>query len=97
MVTNLESLVCKINEYWPRWSANSCEVSNLGPQNNYPIPEGILNYNGTNTIGITIWSLDQQGARLGGLLFNPDFPVMSSYQRPTLAPMPSWERRPSSY
>ncbi|PIG88964.1 beta-galactosidase [Aspergillus arachidicola] len=39
-------------------------VNNLGPQTDFPVPEGILNYNGNNYIAVTLWGLDG-GAMLG--------------------------------
>ncbi|TDL19485.1 glycoside hydrolase family 35 protein [Rickenella mellea] len=42
-------------------------VSNLGPQTVYPIPEGILNHRGSNTLVVTIWSLDAAGAKIAAL------------------------------
>ncbi|OAS99658.1 uncharacterized protein BDCG_16245 [Blastomyces dermatitidis ER-3] len=43
-------------------------VSNLGPQTSFPIPHGILNYQGKNTVGITLWALDGKGAKLERLV-----------------------------
>ncbi|KAH0423248.1 beta-galactosidase b [Colletotrichum camelliae] len=36
----------------------------IGNQIHYPVPTGILNYNGDNTIAVTIWSQSSQGAEL---------------------------------
>jgi len=36
----------------------------LGPQHRFYIPAGILNQNGTNTLAIAAWGLDQSGAGL---------------------------------
>ncbi|KAI8222604.1 putative beta-galactosidase B [Colletotrichum sp. SAR 10_86] len=36
----------------------------IGNQIHYPVPTGILNYNGDNTIAVTIWSQSAQGAEL---------------------------------
>ncbi|KAL1962757.1 hypothetical protein VTN77DRAFT_9211 [Rasamsonia byssochlamydoides] len=58
-------------------------VNNLGPQTSFPVPEGILNYNGTNYVAITLWALDPNGARIhGGLGLVPSFtPVRSGYRK----------------
>ncbi|KUI73723.1 putative beta-galactosidase E [Cytospora mali] len=69
----------------------------MGPQSEFPVPEGILNYGGTNYVGLTLWALEEKGARLGGLSLEASMPVMSSMKRPGLAPQPVWELRPSSY
>ncbi|CAE6444221.1 unnamed protein product [Rhizoctonia solani] len=33
-------------------------IANLGPQYKFPIPEGILNHRGENTVAIAIWSME---------------------------------------
>ncbi|KIW34995.1 uncharacterized protein PV07_01722 [Cladophialophora immunda] len=64
-------------------------ISHLGPQTAYPVPEGILTYDGTpNWVGVSIWSLDGDGsdgaggAKLGSLDLVPQMPVMSGMKRP---------------
>lgn len=36
----------------------------IGNQINFPVPTGILNYNGDNTIVVTVWSQSAQGAEI---------------------------------
>ncbi|KIJ53974.1 glycoside hydrolase family 35 protein [Sphaerobolus stellatus SS14] len=33
-------------------------VGNLGPQVKFPVPQGLLDYNGKNTVAIALWTLD---------------------------------------
>ncbi|TFK52650.1 glycoside hydrolase family 35 protein [Heliocybe sulcata] len=33
-------------------------VANLGPQIKFPVQEGILNYNGTNTVAVALWAME---------------------------------------
>jgi beta-galactosidase len=40
-------------------------VNDLGPQHLFPIPAGIVNPGGTNTIAIAVWSKDSASAGLG--------------------------------
>ena len=42
-------------------------ANDVGPQHTFPIPEGILNPRGTNTIAIAVWSRDGSTAGLGGV------------------------------
>lgn len=37
----------------------------IGNQIKFPVPTGILNYNGDNTIAVTVWSQSAQGAEVG--------------------------------
>ncbi|KAG8727773.1 hypothetical protein FRC10_005653, partial [Ceratobasidium sp. 414] len=42
-------------------------TSNFGPQTVYPIPEGILNHRGENDVLMTLWSLDNSGAKVANV------------------------------
>ncbi|KAF7375372.1 hypothetical protein MSAN_00424700 [Mycena sanguinolenta] len=35
-------------------------VANLGPQAEFPVPEGILNYHGENTVAVALWSMEAE-------------------------------------
>ncbi|KAJ5291809.1 hypothetical protein N7478_001060 [Penicillium angulare] len=72
-------------------------INNLGPQLSYPVPEGILNYSGTNYIALSLWAQDEEGARLGGIDLVPTAIIRSGYRTPNAAPQPAWTRRPGVY
>lgn len=72
-------------------------VNNLDPQTTFPVPEGILNYNGINYIALTLWALDENGARIDRLELVASRPIFSGYRRPDSAPQPAWEERLGAY
>ncbi|KAI1091381.1 glycoside hydrolase family 35 protein [Rostrohypoxylon terebratum] len=72
-------------------------VANLGPQTTFPVPEGILNHNGTNTVALTLWSLDEGGAKLDGFSLEPEMPLWSGYRKPWSSPQPAWTAREGAY
>ena len=72
-------------------------VNKLGPQTVFPVPEGILNHNGENDIALTLWALDAEGARVGGLELMPQRVIKSGYSKPGLSPMPGWTPREGAY
>ncbi|KAI1417373.1 glycoside hydrolase family 35 protein [Hypoxylon sp. FL1857] len=72
-------------------------VANLGPQTSFPVPEGILNHNGANTVALTLWALDGGGAKLDGFSLEPEMPLWSGYRKPWLAPQPAWREREGAY
>lgn len=39
----------------------------IGPQTRYPIPPGILNLQGSNTLSVAVWSQTDAGAKLSTL------------------------------
>jgi hypothetical protein len=47
-------------------------VNNIGPQTVFPAPEGILNYRGTNYLGITLWGLEDAETKIQGLELGAD-------------------------
>ncbi|GAQ05349.1 probable beta-galactosidase E [Aspergillus lentulus] len=72
-------------------------VNDLGPQTNFPVPEGILNYNGVNYVALTLWALEHQGALVGGLELVASTPILSGYRKPAQAPQPRWKPRQGAY
>jgi len=77
--------------------ASSVSVNHLGPQTKFPVPEGILNYAGTNYIAITIWAQQAAGAKLDGLKLEVDAEIQSAYRKPELSWDDSWEERDGAY
>ena len=72
-------------------------VNNIGPQTSYPVPEGILNYNGENWVAVTLWALDEGGASVQGLDLVAGHPVMSGRGSVRNSPMPAWKQRVGAY
>ncbi|KAI0170069.1 putative beta-galactosidase B [Pestalotiopsis sp. NC0098] len=50
----------------------------IGNQIDFPVPPGILNYNGDNTIAVTLWSQSAEGAELS-IDWNVEYVHESSY------------------
>ena len=42
-------------------------VPHIGPQSRFPVPPGIVNMRGRNTISIALWAQEEKGAKLTGL------------------------------
>ncbi|KAH6641286.1 glycoside hydrolase superfamily [Chaetomium tenue] len=36
----------------------------ISPENTFPVPVGVLNYNGENVVGLAVWALQEEGARV---------------------------------
>ncbi|KAJ0108291.1 hypothetical protein J7T55_005268 [Diaporthe amygdali] len=68
-------------------------VNNIGPQVSYPVPEGILNYDGKNYFALTLWSLEPSGAKLAGLSLEMGTPIQSGYTKPLLVNGESYSER----
>lgn len=71
-------------------------VPHIGPQSRYPIPEGILNYHGTNTLGITLWAMEEGGAKIEGLDWDVSMITATGFGEIELSPAPKWEKRPGA-
>ena len=75
-------------------------VNHIGPQLDYPVPEGILNYQGNNWIGVSIWNMESDnagGGKLGGLELVQGHAVMSGRGAVALSPMEGWSARAGAY
>ncbi|KAI4947681.1 hypothetical protein J4E91_006503 [Alternaria rosae] len=56
-------------------------VSNVGPQLKFPVTEGILNYNGTNYLGVSLWGLDGGATKVEGLELEVDAEIWSGMKK----------------
>ncbi|KAL9619062.1 MAG: hypothetical protein Q9160_006317 [Pyrenula sp. 1 TL-2023] len=72
-------------------------VHNIGPQDTYPVPEGILNYHGTNYVGLSLWALDAEGAKVDGLELVSDGAVLTSYGDVGVVESPAYAQREGAY
>ncbi|KAJ9611262.1 hypothetical protein H2200_004445 [Cladophialophora chaetospira] len=53
-------------------------INHIGPQMSYPVPQGILNYNGTNWLSLTLWVHETGGAKLDDFELVYDRPILTS-------------------
>lgn len=73
-------------------------TSNVGPQTAFPVPEGVLDYNGENWLGVTVWALESGGAKLPGLNWTIGAtPAWTGRESVTLVEAPAWTERPGAY
>ncbi|POR33267.1 Beta-galactosidase [Tolypocladium paradoxum] len=72
-------------------------ASNIGPQSDFPVPEGILNYRGGNWIGVAVWALDKGGAKVPGLRLKAGTPVLTGRERVVLVRSPAYSTRRDAY
>ncbi|OOG00557.1 glycoside hydrolase family 35 protein [Aspergillus carbonarius ITEM 5010] len=72
-------------------------VNHIGPQTHFPIPEGILNYNGSNYLAVTIWAMDTRTFQLAGLEVQAGAVVKSAYRKPGLVRGEGYVRRIGEY
>ncbi|GKZ29849.1 hypothetical protein AbraIFM66950_006710 [Aspergillus brasiliensis] len=72
-------------------------VNHIGPQLSYPVPEGILNYNGSNYLAVTLWAMDEESFKLDGLRLQANAVVQSGYRKPGLVMGEEYKERVDSY
>lgn len=72
-------------------------ANGIGPQRRFPVPEGILQYRGENTVSISIWALEEGGATPESIELVAGMPVQSGYGDIAPAPMTGWEKREGAY
>lgn len=73
-------------------------TSNVGPQTAFPVPEGVLRYNGENWLGIALWALGSDGASVPGLEWTVGAtPALTGRSAVTDVEAPAWTERVGAY
>lgn len=72
-------------------------VHNVGPQDSYPVPQGIWNYNGSNYFAVSLWALEEDGARVGNLSLVAGPVIQSGFGPVELSPQTGWAMREGAY
>lgn len=72
-------------------------ISGMGPQVEFPVPEGILNYHGENWVALTLWSQEEMGAKIDGIRLTASTPIKTAYHEVELVDMPAWKQRHGVY
>ncbi|KFY87587.1 hypothetical protein V500_06879 [Pseudogymnoascus sp. VKM F-4518 (FW-2643)] len=72
-------------------------INNIGPQVDFSVPQGILNYQGSNTVALTLWAQQPSGAKLQGLSLTAATPVLTALNNIELVPMPKYAKRAGAY
>ncbi|KAH8662000.1 glycoside hydrolase superfamily [Xylariales sp. PMI_506] len=72
-------------------------VSNIGPQTSFPVPEGILNYNGENWVSLMVWNLEETVTKVMSFGLEAGVPVLTGRSPVTLVDSPVWTARDGAY
>ncbi|OLN85748.1 putative beta-galactosidase A 2 [Colletotrichum chlorophyti] len=72
-------------------------ASNIGPQTRFPVPEGVLRYRGTNWIGLAVWALGREGARVRNFRLGVGEVVTTGREEAGVVEGPGWRRREGAY
>lgn len=72
-------------------------VNNVGPQTKFPVPQGILNYSGTNYLGVSLWGLDAGATKMAGLELQVDAQIWSGMAKVETVVGEEWKRREAAY
>lgn len=72
-------------------------VNSIGPQKSFPVPQGILNYQGKNTLAVSLWAQDKAGAKLNDLHLEVRAKIESSMAKVVNQQASSWTKRDGAY
>jgi beta-galactosidase len=74
-------------------------VGRLGPQTSFPVPEGILDYRGKNTIAVTYWSQENgtSSTGLNGISVRAGRAVLTQRLEAEVVKSPRWRKRRGAY
>lgn len=71
-------------------------VPHIGPQTRFPVPEGVLDHRGPNTLALAVWGM-QPGAALGPVRWEVGMVSETGYGPVALSEAPVWEEREGAY
>lgn len=72
-------------------------VNHVGPQTAFPVPQGILNYQGTNWVAVSMWAQQSEGAKLVNFELAAETPVLTALMGITSSPQPKYTKREGAY
>ncbi|KAJ6443892.1 beta-galactosidase [Purpureocillium lavendulum] len=72
-------------------------ASNIGPQTEFPVPEGIIDHRGDNWIGIAVWAVEDGGAKVPSLKLKTGTPVLTGRETVHLVRGPKYTPRKNTY
>lgn len=72
-------------------------INHIGPETSFPVPQGILDYRGSNTVALTLWAHQPDGARIEGLQLTAGVPVLTALEGLELVSMPAYKKRKGAY
>ncbi|KAL1961973.1 hypothetical protein VTN77DRAFT_708 [Rasamsonia byssochlamydoides] len=72
-------------------------VNHIGPQTAFPVPQGILNYQGTNWVALTLWAQQSEGAKLDSFELVAETPVLTALMGITPSEQPKYTKREGAY
>ncbi|KAF7187452.1 putative beta-galactosidase A [Pseudocercospora fuligena] len=72
-------------------------VHNIGPQDSFPVPEGIFNYHGSNYVAVSLWALEKEGAKVEGLQLVTGPVIQTGMEKVENSPMDGWKKREGAY
>jgi hypothetical protein len=94
--TNSSSQAYRVLLYVNGWQYGKY-VNNIGPQTQFPVPEGILNYQGKNYLGIAVWGLESGETKLGGLELGADAFIATGLGKVGVVDGIEYEERDGAY
>lgn len=72
-------------------------VSNVGPQTKFPVTQGVLDYQGVNYVGVSVWGLDGGATKLEGLELTVDATIWSGLGEVGTVKGEVYEKRAGAY
>ncbi|GIC84200.1 glycoside hydrolase family 35 protein [Aspergillus udagawae] len=72
-------------------------IPHIGPQTEFHVPQGILNYQDENWVALTLWAQESDGARLGGFHLTNSTPVRSALGEIAASEQPAYKKRAGAY
>ncbi|KAH8830554.1 glycoside hydrolase family 35 protein [Flagelloscypha sp. PMI_526] len=72
-------------------------ANSIGPQASFLLPQGVLNYKGTNTLAVSLWATEAGGAKLESLALEFTAKAESSINKIKNVAFTPWKKRLGAY
>jgi hypothetical protein len=95
--SNFTSRAAYRSQVWVNGYQFGKYVNNIGPQLDYPVPPGIWNVRGTNRVAVSLWALEDGGARVANFSLKAGPAIMTGFGEVQSSPMGSWTKRHDAY
>jgi hypothetical protein len=63
----------------------------------FPVPEGIINHQGKNALGVSLWAMDDEGASLCAFELKKLLVVQTGFGKVVPSEQPAWRKRRGAY
>jgi Beta-galactosidase jelly roll domain/Beta-galactosidase, domain 3 len=86
----------RLNFYINGWHFGKY-VNDMGPQTKFPVPEGIWDYRGTNSLAVSAWNFEGESLQIDDIRLVHGPAIYSGMEEVKVVQSPKWSKRKGSF